>query len=98
MLVTVAIALFSMISAPLAQTWTGWRGATRDGHTSIVVPEKWSAKPVPVWKVAVGIGHASPLVAEGRAYVFARIGEKETASALDLETGKTLWSQGYDVA
>jgi outer membrane protein assembly factor BamB len=44
----------------------------------------------------VGIGHASPLVADGRVYVFARRGEKETVAAVDLVTGKTLWSQGYD--
>ena len=31
-----------------------------------------------------------------RVYVFARKGEQEVAQALDLETGKTLWTAGYD--
>jgi outer membrane protein assembly factor BamB len=82
----------------VAQTWTQWRGPARDGRTAAVVPPSWSAKPSQIWKVPVGIGHASPLVAGGRVYVFSRLDEKETASALDLQTGKTLWSQRYDAA
>jgi outer membrane protein assembly factor BamB len=44
----------------------------------------------------VGIGHASPIVGDGRVYVFARKDDKETLSAIDLASGKPVWSQHYD--
>jgi outer membrane protein assembly factor BamB len=79
-----------------AQTWPQWRGAHRDGHADVPVPAQWAAKATEVWKVPVGIGHASPIVSGGRVFVFARQDDKETLSALDLESGKPLWSQRYD--
>ncbi len=60
------------------------------------MPAALAAKPADVWAVPVGIGHASPLVDGQRVYVFARTGEQEVAQALDLATGKTLWTAGYD--
>jgi outer membrane protein assembly factor BamB len=81
-----------------APTWNQWRGPARDGRTAVTVPKKWSPKPTPIWKVAVGLGHASPLVDNGRVYVFARLDDNETVSALDLQTGKPVWSQRYQAA
>jgi outer membrane protein assembly factor BamB len=49
-----------------------------------------------VWKVTAGIGHASPIVGEGRVYLFSRVGEKEGTTAFDLATGKQVWQQLYD--
>jgi outer membrane protein assembly factor BamB len=81
--------------AESALNWPQWRGAARDGRVAVTPPSAWAAKPVEVWKQSVGIGHASPIVADGRVYQFARQGEQETVSALDLNTGKVLWTQGY---
>jgi outer membrane protein assembly factor BamB len=47
----------------------------------------------PAWKVAVGIGHSSPVVVGDRVFVFARQGDDEVAQALELATGKTVWRQ-----
>ena len=60
------------------------------------MPATLAAKAADVWAVPVGIGHASPLVDGQRVYVFARKGEQEVAQALDLATGKALWSAAYD--
>ena len=80
-----------------AQTWPQWRGPARDGRVEVKVPATPVAKAVEVWKVPVGIGHASPVVADGRAYLFTRRNEQETIAAFDLATGRTLWSIGDNV-
>jgi outer membrane protein assembly factor BamB len=96
----VVAALASVVSLATAQTatqnWPQWRGPARDGHSDATLPAQWAAKPTQIWKTPVGIGHASPLVSGGRVYVFARLNDKETLSALDLATGKALWQQSYD--
>jgi outer membrane protein assembly factor BamB len=79
-----------------AEQWTGWRGPARTGVSTAAVPPALAAKAVETWAVPVGIGHASPIVDGQRVYVFARKGEQEVAQALDLATGKVLWSAGYD--
>jgi len=45
--------------------------------------------------VKVGAGHASPLVAGSRVFVFSREAEDEVARALDLATGREAWRQSY---
>lgn len=79
-----------------ADQWTGWRGAARTGVSTAAVPATLATKASEAWAVPVGIGHASPLVDGQRVYVFARRGEQEVAQALDLATGKVLWSAAYD--
>lgn len=94
-LVVAVVALVTVAqSSPSA--WTQWRGPNRDGRAAGAPPAQWAGKPAPVWRTTIGVGHASPLVADGRVYVFARQGEKETLSAIDLETGRPVWSQQYD--
>jgi outer membrane protein assembly factor BamB len=47
------------------------------------------------WKVAVGEGHSSPLIAAGRIYVFTRLQGQETASSIDPQDGRFIWRQSY---
>ena len=90
-------ALALVATVPLAaEQWTGWRGGSRAAISAAPMPATLAAKAADVWAVPVGIGHASPLVDGQRVYVFARKGEQEVAQALDLATGKALWSAGYD--
>jgi outer membrane protein assembly factor BamB len=93
-----SLAVLALIAAvPLsAEQWTGWRGGSRAAISAAPMPATLAAKAADVWAVPVGIGHASPLVDGQRVYVFARKGEQEVAQALDLSTGKALWSSGYD--
>lgn len=82
-------------SPSASPSWTQWRGPQRDGHTAVTPPALFSAAPANVWKVDVGLGHSSPLVADGRVYLHTRQGEQETVAAFDLASGKTLWTQRY---
>src|SRR5580765_395983 len=82
-----------LLSIPAAaQDWPQWRGPNRDARViSGSVPQTWPRTLKEEWQVPVGIGHASPVVAGGKIYVFARQGENEVLLALDAVTGKELW-------
>ena len=77
-----------------AADWPGWRGPA---HDAIVTeepknyPEKLNLK----WKVEVGLGHASPILAGGSIYDFARQGEQETVYSIDPANGRVRWQQQY---
>ncbi len=60
-----------------SQDWPQWRGPNRDGGASARFSE-WPKALKEQWKVTVGVGHASPVVADSKIYVFARQGEEET--------------------
>lgn len=81
-----------------AQDWPQWRGSNRDGIVrSFTPPSVWPDKLRTVWKVPVGIGHSSPIVAGKRVFVHSRQAEDEVAVCLDLDTGKQLWRDSYPV-
>jgi outer membrane protein assembly factor BamB len=80
-----------------AQDWPQWRGPNRDGVAAgFRAPQAWPAELKLKWKVAVGEGHSSPVVAGRRVYIFTRQGEKETLTALELESGKVVWQAAYE--
>ncbi len=82
-----------------AQDWPGWRGPNRDGVVaSFTAPKTWPENLKLKWKTPVGEGHSSPVVAGNRVYIQARQGEEEIVSAIDLNTGKTVWSERYAVS
>ena len=94
---SVACFLFVCSAVVAAQDWPQWRGPARSGATAAFkAPATWPDRPKQVWKVQAGVGHASPIVADGRVYLFARIGEREGLTAFDVATGKQLWQQVYD--
>jgi outer membrane protein assembly factor BamB len=95
---TTALALSVVALAAQAQEWNQWRGAARDGRvTNFTVPPSWPERPTQAWKIAAaGIGHASPVVAGSRVFLFSRIGEQETLTAYDTSSGKQVWRQSYD--
>ena len=91
--------LISLLPSAFAQDWNQWRGPNRDGQAQgFVAPKTWPAQLQQKWKVNVGIGHASPVIAGKRIYLHSRQAEREVISCLDLETGKLLWQDGYAVA
>jgi outer membrane protein assembly factor BamB len=91
-----AISLFNQSSR--AQDWTQWRGASRDGRvTSFIAPKTWPEQLKMKWKIEVGFGHSSPVMAGKKVFLHSRQGEQETTSCFDLDTGKLLWKDSYAV-
>ncbi len=79
-----------------APEWPQWRGPNRDGVVpSFTEPRAWPEQLTQRWKVEVGTGYATPLIAGNRIYIFSRQGEDEVMQALDAGSGKTLWRTAY---
>lgn len=91
--------LMSSSAAMGIADWPQWRGPKRDGVVSDAsVPQVWPKTLTQQWKVTVGVGHSSPVVANGRIYVFARQGEEEVLLCLDSATGKEIWRSSQPIA
>jgi len=58
--------------------------------------QEWpAAGPAVLWRRDVGAGVAGVAVADGRAFLFHRVGNAEVLEALDAASGKPLWSDGH---
>lgn len=95
--------LFSMLLSVTATAqvadWPQWRGPNRDATVSDgSIPQTWPKTLKEEWKVPVGVGHSSPVVASGKIYVFARQGEEEVLLCLDAVTGKELWKSSQPIS
>ena len=86
-----------LTSASYAQDWPQWRGPNRDGNAT-ALSSPWPKALKEEWRVTVGVGHSSPVVADGKVYVFARQGEEETLLCLDATTGKEIWRSSEPVS
>jgi outer membrane protein assembly factor BamB len=82
-----------------AGDWPQWLGPNRDNSTTEKI-EPWTAAPKGLWRQPVGEGNSSPVVADGRVFVHAKISVKdqEEITAFDAKTGKLQWKQTYDRA
>jgi len=80
----------------VAGDWPQWLGPKRDGGTGEKVAP-WKEAPKVLWRQAVGPGYSSPVVADGRVFIHARVKSKEEEEvlALDAATGKELWREAY---
>ena len=79
-----------------AQEWSQWRGPARDGSVSGKnVPGKWPESFARLWRVEVGEGYSSPVVAGGRVFVHSRRDPEEIIVAINLADGKLVWEQKY---
>ncbi len=79
-----------------AQEWTQWRGPARDGAVSGKnVPAQWPESLQRAWRVEVGEGYSSPVVAGGRVFVHTRRDPEEIVSGINLADGKVVWEQKY---
>jgi outer membrane protein assembly factor BamB len=91
----VSVSLWLTSNVVGAQQWPQWRGPARDGVAAAQAPATWPATLTQKWKIAVGSGYATPIVADGRVYIHARTGEQETITAYDSATGKPLWNDAH---
>lgn len=79
-------------------TWAQFRGAARDGRADVAaVKTEWPAGGLaPLWKQPVGGGFASFSVADGVAYTIEQRRGQEVVAAYHLETGRELWTHGWN--
>jgi outer membrane protein assembly factor BamB len=98
-IITLSMLALIFCEAVSAQDWPGWRGPNRDGLvTAFSAPKAWPETLKLKWKMTVGEGHSSPIVSGNRVYIQARQGEQEVLSAIDLNSGKSLWTDSHPVA
>lgn len=79
-----------------AQDWTQWRGPARDGSVvSKYAPATWPEELKQTWRVEIGEGYSSPVVAGGKVFVHGRKDPEEIVASISLADGKVLWQQKY---
>lgn len=83
-----------------AADWPAWRGPQRDGHVppGSAVPKSLPSELQPVWRIKVGDGFASPIVAGGKVFYLDTQENKEMLHALERDTGHELWRAPIDDA
>jgi hypothetical protein len=75
-----------------AADWPQWRGQNRDGHADserIISALPKDLKPV--WKLPIGTGFSSPIVAGGSVFYADEQNKKETLHRIDAITAKQTW-------
>ncbi len=89
--------LVLVVTVPAAaEDWPQWLGPRRDGTSAEkVVP--WKAAPKVVWRMPVGEGHSSPVVAGGKVFLHTKVKDKEEeeVTAFAAADGKILWHTPY---
>ncbi|HLJ92829.1 MAG TPA: PQQ-binding-like beta-propeller repeat protein [Gemmataceae bacterium] len=87
-----------LLCAAIAQAgdWPQWLGPNRDGSSAEVVAA-WKESPKVLWRHPAGEGNSSPVVAQERVFIHAKVKDKneETVVALDAATGKELWQSTH---
>lgn len=96
MLCCKAACLACFLSVVWAVDWPQWRGPNRDGIAGgFSEPKAWPDKLKLRWRVTVGEGHSSPVVAGGNIYLHTRQGEREVVSCVRPDNGQVIWQEGY---
>lgn len=78
----------------VAGDWPRWRGPNRDGHAApgntglTALPNE----PKTVWRLSVGPGFSSPIVAGSRVIYLDAQQDQEVVHACEAETGRELWN------
>ena len=80
---------------PTRGDWPQWRGAGRDGcskETGLLQSWPTGGPPLAWTARKLGRGYSGPAVVGGRIYILGTDGPHSMAYALDVETGRTVWS------
>ncbi len=80
--------------------WSDFRGPNRDGrYDEAPIRTDWPEAGLPqLWKQPVGAGYASFVVAANRALTIEQRRHQEVVAAYDVETGRELWTHGWDAS
>ena len=80
--------------------WPDFRGPNRDGrYDGTPIRADWPSAGLPrLWRQPIGLGYASFVVADGRAFTIEQRRQKEVVAAYAVDTGRELWTHGWDAA
>ena len=80
-----------------AGDWPQWRGINRNGHAAAGSPPVLSLPKElkPVWKIAIGPGFSSPIVAGGKLLYLDEQNGKEVAHCVEAGSAKEIWSTPF---
>jgi outer membrane protein assembly factor BamB len=81
-----------------AADWPNFLGPNRDSiSTETGLNKNWNAQPPrELWRVPMSDdGYAGPSVANGKVFIINHAGDKDIVRALDLKTGKDIWTYTY---
>jgi outer membrane protein assembly factor BamB len=95
----IASILWAATAGPTgAADWPRWRGPEGTGHVPAgeTVPARLAAEIKPAWRIDIGSGFGSPVVAGGTVYFMDLQDGKEVARAVEAATGKPLWQTPID--
>jgi outer membrane protein assembly factor BamB len=95
---TIAVFCFAFSAATLrAGDWPQWRGPERTGHAEVSSgsPLALPKELQPKWRLPVGGGFSSPVIANGRLFYLDDQNGREIAHAVDAQTGKEIWRVDY---
>jgi outer membrane protein assembly factor BamB len=81
----------------VAEDWPQWLGPRRDNSSSEKVAP-WKDKLKVLWRKPVGEGNSSPVVADGRVFIHAKVADKneEEIVAFDAKSGEEQWRTHYE--
>ena len=84
------------VAQAAAADWPQWLGPHRDGSSSETVAP-WRETPKVLWRHAVGEGNSSPVIADGRVFIHAKVKDKdeEEVIALEATSGQLLWQTAH---
>ncbi|EEF57677.1 PQQ-binding-like beta-propeller repeat protein [Pedosphaera parvula] len=87
------VLLALVAQSALAADWPQWRGPERTGHVppGEVVPVSLPQEPKVTWRIKVGDGLSSPVIAAGKVFYSDAQEGQETLHALEAGSGKELW-------
>ncbi len=91
----VAVAMAIIPSIAMSGDWPQILGPNRNGHAEEEkLLDRWPEKgPDEIWKKNLGTGYAGPAVADGVVYLFHRESRSELLEAVELKTGKKIWTR-----
>lgn len=90
------LAAVILSSAALGGDWPQWRGPGRDDKVAdFKAPAAWPKELTQKWKVTVGSGDSSPILAADKIFTAGRINTDEVTLCLDAATGKEIWRDTY---
>ena len=92
----ISLVAFILAATSIDAQWPQWRGPNRDGVAPAAnVPAAWPENVTLKWKESVGEGYSSPVVDGRRVFVHSRRDPEEIVTALDLASGKAVWTDRH---